>query len=176
MMKQINNIYLLGTSHVAEESVMQVKENFEKLNPGILALELDKNRLYSLQHNIKRPKNLELIKHLGLYGFLFYVFGEFVQKKIGKVLKISPGSEMLTAFKIGRKNNVKIALIDRDIQITLQRFSKNFKLKELLKLFFSISKSSLKKEKIDLKKVPSDELIELAVSEIKKTFLLYIRC
>jgi pheromone shutdown-related protein TraB len=169
-MKKINNIYILGTSHVAEESVKQVKDNFEKINPGILALELDRNRLYGLQNNTKRAKNIDLIRQLGLYGFMFYVFGEFAQKKIGKILKISPGSEMLTAFEIGKKNNVKIALIDRDIQITLKRFSKNFRLRELIKIFFSFFKGSLKKEKIDLKKVPSERLIEIAISEIKDNF------
>ena len=169
-MKKINNIYLLGTSHVAEESVKQVKKYFNEINPDMMAVELDKNRLYALQHNVKRPKNLDLLRQLGLGGFLFFVFGEFAQKKIGKILKINPGTDMLTAFNIARKNNINIALIDRDIQITLRRFSKNFKFKELIKIIFSVFKKSPKKQKIDLKKVPTDELIEFALSELKNNF------
>jgi len=143
-MKTIQNIYLIGTSHVAEQSVKQIKKYFEVVQPDIVALELDKSRLYGLQHNIKRAKNIDLIKQLGLPGFMFYVFGEFAQKKIGKILKITPGSDMLTAFNIANKNKTKIALIDRDIQITLKRFSKHFKFKELLKLFFSLFKKTPK--------------------------------
>ena len=169
-MKNIKNIYILGTSHVAEESVKQIKKYFEEIQPDIVALELDKNRLYGLQHNIKRAKNIDLFKLLGLGGFLFYVFGEFAQQKIGKILKITPGSDMISAFNIANKNHKKIALIDRDIQITLRRFSKYFKFKELVRLVFSVFKKTPKTQNIDLKKVPSDELIEIAISELKTNF------
>lgn len=169
-MENINNIYILGTSHVAEQSIRQVNTYFNEIHPDILALELDRNRLYSLKHNTKRAKNLDLLKALGLGGFLFYLFGEFAQKKIGKILKINPGSDMLTAYNLGSKNKVKIALIDRDIQLTLRRFSKKFKPRELIKLIFSIFKKAPKQEKIDLKKVPSDELIDMAISELKTSF------
>ena len=69
-----------------------------------------------------------------------------------------------------KKHKLEVALIDRDIQITLRRFSKNFKFKELIKIIFSVFKKSPKKQKIDLKKVPTDELIEFALSELKNNF------
>ncbi len=169
-MKNIKNIFILGTSHVAEQSVNQVNKNFEEIDPDIVAIELDKNRLYALQHNVKRPKNLELLRQLGMGGFLFYLFGEFAQQKIGKILRINPGAEMLAAFKIASKNKKKIALIDRDIQLTLRRFSKHFKFRELIRLIFSLFKKTPKKQKIDLKKVPTDELVEFAISELKNNF------
>ncbi|MBT3464054.1 TraB family protein [archaeon] len=169
-MKNINNIYVLGTSHVAKQSVSQVKKQIRELNPEIVAIELDKNRLHSLQHNTKRPKNLEMIKYLGLGGFLFYIFGEFAQKKIGKILDINPGEDMFTAYKTAKKNKSKIALIDRDIQITLRRFSKFFKFKELVKIIFDILKGTKTKETIDLNNVPSDKLIEFVISEVKDKY------
>ena len=104
----INNIYLIGTSHVAEQSIKQVKTSFKNIKPDIIALELDPGRLYSLTHNVKRPKNQVLLKNLGLMGFLFYLFGEFAQKKIGNIVKIEPGSEMLTALRLAKKNNLNV--------------------------------------------------------------------
>lgn len=169
-MKTIKNIYILGTSHVAEQSVKQVKNSIKELKPGIVALELDNNRLYSLKHNLKRPKNLDLLRALGLSGFLFYLFGEFAQKKIGKILRIEPGSEMLTAYDTAVKNKAKIALIDRDIRVTLKRFSKHFKLRHFIKMGFDMLRKPGKKQEINLKEVPSDELIEFVIEEVKKNY------
>ena len=120
-------IHIVGTSHVAKDSVKAVKEKFNEVNPDIVALELDPGRTYSLKHSTRRPKNIELFQALGLFGFIFYVFGEFVQRKLGQVFKIQPGTEMLTGLKLAEQNNKKIFLIDRDIQITLRRLSSNLK-------------------------------------------------
>ena len=147
-MKKFNNICLIGTSHVAEESIQEIKKGFEKVQPGIVALELDNNRVYSLKHKVKRPRNLALIKALGLSGFLFYLFGEFTQSKIGKLVNIEPGSDMLTALDLGEKNNCLIALIDRNIQITLRRFSQYFKKKEIVRMIIDVVKGLFSKNKL----------------------------
>jgi len=41
---------------------------------------------------------------------------------------------MKTAVELAKKNNKKITLIDRDIDITLKRFSKKFSFKEKMRL------------------------------------------
>jgi len=156
-MKIFQNIILVGTSHVAEESVKQVNATF-KNKPDIIAVELDVGRLYALKHNVKRPKNLDLLKRLGLGGFLFYIFGEYVQKKIGKIVKIEPGKEMMTAVNLAENGQLPLVLIDRDIEITLKRFSKHFKKGEILRM---ISDSVFNKKKLtfNIEKIPSDEQI-----------------
>lgn len=168
----INNIYLIGTSHVAEQSINQVKNFFKDIEPDIIALELDPGRLYSLTHNVKRPKNQVLLKNLGVMGFLFYLFGEFAQKKIGNVVKIEPGSEMLTALKLAKKNKIDVALIDKNIQITLRRFSKKFKKREVLKMIADILSSPFKKNNlnVDFKKVPDKEIIDFVLKHTKKRY------
>ncbi len=172
-MKQFNNICLIGTSHVAEESIQQIKKGFNEFQPDIVALELDNNRVYSLKHKVKRPKNLVLIRSLGISGFLFYLFGEFTQNKIGKLVNIEPGSDMLTALDLGEKNNCLIALIDRNIQITLKRFSKHFKKKEIIRMIFDVIKGVFSKNelgKFDFSKLPSNDVIEYVIEHTKQNY------
>ena len=171
-MENIRNITLIGTSHIAKESVKKVTQTIIEEKPEIVALELDPGRAYALQHNIKRPKNITLLRSLGVSGFLFYLFGEVVQKKLGKIVNLQPGSEMLVAMKTSAKVGSKIALIVRDIQITLRRFSKHFRKRELLRIILDLITSVFKKNdlKIDLSKVPSDELIEYAMEQAKDNY------
>ena len=167
----MKNIIIIGTSHVADTSIKKIKKSFKELMPDIVALELDMNRAYSLKHKTKRPKNFELLKNLGLGGFLFYLFGEYAQKKIGNIVNIEPGSDMLTALELGEKNNCKIALIDRDIKITLRRFSKYFSKKELFKIILDVIFSKKDKiHEIDFSKVPSKEVIKYVLKETKQRY------
>jgi len=168
-----DKIHLIGTSHIAKESVKVVKEQIQELKPEIVALELDPSRLYALTHKTQRPKNIELIQKIGLTGFLFYLFGEFVQKKLGKIVNLSPGSEMLVAIKAAKKVNSQILLIDRNIEITLNRFSKHVKKRELVKIIFDVMFGFLRKQpdlNVDLKKVPSNELIEYVLNQTKERY------
>ncbi len=171
-MERFGNITLIGTSHIAKESIEKVNNSITEIKPEIVALELDPGRAYALQHKFKRAKNISLLKTLGLSGFLFYIFGEITQKKLGKIVNLKPGSEMLAAMKTAEKTGCKIALIDRDIQITLRRFSKHFRKKEILKLLLDLVKGIFKKNKfkIDLSKVPSDKVIDYAMKQVKKNY------
>jgi pheromone shutdown-related protein TraB len=171
-MKTFRNIYLLGTSHIASKSVEQVKECFETIKPEIAAIELDAGRAYSLKHKVKKPKTLDLLKTLGLGGFMFYIFGEFVQKKLGKIVNMEPGSEMLATMKEAERTNAAIVFIDRDIQVTLSRFSKYFRKRELFRMIGDMISSPFRKEKMtmDLSKVPSEENLEMILGEAKKRY------
>lgn len=167
-MENFRNIFILGTSHVAKESVSNVEKAGKILSPDIIALELDSSRLHSLKNNLPRPKNTELIKAIGLKGFMFFLLGEFLQKKIGKYLDISPGSEMLAGLKYAEDNKKQLTLIDRDIQLTLRRFSKNFKKREVLNMIWDILFE--KQVKVDISKVPSSEIIKQVVKHTKSRY------
>ena len=165
-------LIILGTSHIANKSIKSVKEKFEEYNPDIIALELDYSRVIALKNKVKRPKNITLLKMLGVKGFLFYIIGELIQQKLGKIVNIQPGAEMLTALRLAEKNNKKVALIDRDIQITLKRFSKHFQKREALKMVFDLIKGLFKKTELelDLTTVPSQDVIDLVLKQTKDNY------
>ena len=53
------------------------------------------------------------------------MIGAGAGKKLGKMVGVAPGSEMKKAVRLAKKNKIKLALIDQDIEITLKRFSKS---------------------------------------------------
>ena len=165
------NLILIGTSHIAKQSVDEVKNAIVEKKPDIIALELDNKRLYALTHKKKNRMSIYDIKKIGIKGYIFSIIGAFIEKKLGDYVGVAPGSEMLAAVNLAKKNNIKMALIDQDIEITLKRFSKMLSWKEkwnfvvdLLKAVFLKNK---KKVDFDLRTVPSKEIIEKLIKEVK---------
>jgi len=174
------NLTIIGTSHIAKQSLEEVQKAIEHDHPDIVAVELDKRRMYSLLSNKKNKASILDIKYIGVKGYLFSLIGGYVQKKLGEKVKISPGSEMLAAVKLAKKNKLKIALIDQDILITLRRFSKYFGFREFLKiLFVDTFRGMFFREKLikeygfgsfDLKKVPDKQTIKKILIIVKKKY------
>ena len=46
MKLKYKNLIIIGTSHIAKQSLEEVQRTIEKEKPEIIALELDKKRLY----------------------------------------------------------------------------------------------------------------------------------
>ncbi len=118
------NLVLIGTSHIAKESIETAKTEIQKIQPSVIALELDKARLQGLITKEKGKITLKHIRQIGLKSYIFARVGEYAERKLGNIVEVSPGQDMLTAYETGKLVNAKIALIDQDIQTTLKRFSK----------------------------------------------------
>ena len=169
-------ITLIGTSHIAEESIKEIKKTLEELQPEIVAVELDAQRAASLFQEEKRKISVRDAFHIGLRGFLFAKIGQYVQEKLGKKVGVSPGAEMKTALLWAQKNKKEVALIDQPIQITLKKFSQNLRWREKFRFvgdFFMglfAGKKQLKKwniSTVDLRKVPTQELIHEMMQQMK---------
>lgn len=172
---EYKNLTIIGTSHIAKESVEEVKNTILKEKPDIIALELDKKRFYSLLHKKKKREKINLynIFKIGVKGFFFALLGAWAEKKLGTIVGVSPGSEMLQAIKLAKKNRIKIALIDQDIEITLKKFSKAITWKEKLNFIVDIFKAVILKERkieFDLTKVPDEKIIKKLIKEVKDRY------
>jgi pheromone shutdown-related protein TraB len=167
------NLVLIGTSHIAKQSLDEVKQAFDKEMPDIVALELDRKRLSALMQTKKDKVRIYNIKRIGLRGFFFSLIGAWAEKKLGEYVGVSPGSEMKVAIKLAKKNNVKIALIDQDIEITLKRFSQNLTWKEKWNFIVDIFKAVVLRKKeieFDLTKVPSKSIIKKLIKKVKERY------
>jgi len=167
------NLVFLGTSHIARQSLEEVKSCIEREKPDIIALELDKKRLHALMQ--KGPRKIELrnIRHIGLKGFLFSLFGAWAERKLGKLVGVAPGSEMKQAIRIAKKTKASIALIDQDIEITLRGLSKSITWREKLNFLADLAKALfLRKKEIefDLTKVPDKGTIKKLMSKLKDRY------
>jgi pheromone shutdown-related protein TraB len=170
------NLILIGSSHVSSDSIKQVKDIIEQEKPGIVAIELDKDRLHAL---FSKKRSGFYIKGVGLKGMLFAALGAWAEKKIGQIVKVEPGSEMKIAVELARKQKAKIALIDQHIKTTLRRFSETLTWKEKWRFFIDIISgifmpnkqlSELKINKKDLGKVPDKKTIEILLKFTQKRY------
>ncbi len=171
-MKVYENLTIIGTSHIAKESILDVKKFILGKKPDIIALELDKKRLIAL-FNKRKPKFKD-IKQVGIKGFLLNLIGAYIEKKLGKLVGVSPGSEMKTAVNLSKDYGAKIDLIDQDISITLKRLSNKITLKEKFKILKDIFKGIILKksdiEPFDLRKVPKEEIILKLINKVKENY------
>ncbi len=171
-MHRYKNLIILGTSHIAIQSVKQVESIIKKHEPKVIALELDKKRFHAILSK-KRKFSLKDIKRLGVKGFLFNFIGAWAEKRLGKSVGTKPGAEMKKAIDLARKNKLIIALIDQDIKITIKRLMSSLTLKEKLRflkdLLFPFSLKP-KRIKFDLKKVPKTKTIEKLIKIVKKRY------
>ncbi|MDR3222212.1 MAG: TraB/GumN family protein [Methanobrevibacter sp.] len=134
---------IIGTAHVSKESVEEVKNVINEQQPEVVAIELDANRYKRLinerdgveEENISITK---IIKEDKVGIFIASMILTVIQSKIGDELDVKPGSEMIAAIEAGEKNGAEIALIDRDINITLQRTMNKMGTYEKLKFIFTL--------------------------------------
>ena len=178
---EYQNLTIIGSSHIAQESVLEITKAIQELKPDIIAVELDYRRYYALLYHKHRKLSIWDIRKIGFKGYVFAVIGQYVQKTLGKYAGMEPGSDMLTAIKLAKQNNIHVALIDQDIEITLSRFSASLTWREkwnfIVDLFRAIffRKSEMKAlglESFDLRKVPSKQLIEKLMRKLKKRYPL----
>ena len=167
-MKHYKNLTLIGTSHIAKQSINEVKTAISKQKPEIIALELDRSRFHAiLQKNKSSPK----LRGLSLTEAIIVLIGYYSEKILGKAVGTSPGDEMKTAILLAKQNNSKIMLIDQNIRITLKRLKNQLTFKEKLRFFLDLLTAPFqKKQKIDLNKVPPQQIITKILKETKKKY------
>jgi pheromone shutdown-related protein TraB len=119
--------YLVGTAHVSQRSVDEVKAVIDQVKPDVVCVELDQVRHDALMKEnafrdldvfkvVREGRTLYLLAHLALASY---------QRRIGASLGVKPGAELLAAVKIANQRGIPVELIDRDINITLKRTWKN---------------------------------------------------
>ncbi|MBI3035846.1 TraB/GumN family protein [Candidatus Woesearchaeota archaeon] len=167
------NLVFLGTSHIAKQSLEEVKRHIEVEKPDIIALELDKKRLNALMSKAPRKMEFRSIMKIGVKGFLFSLFGAWAEKKLGKLVGVAPGSDMKQAIRIAKMEKIELALLDQDIEITLQRLSKAITWKEKLNFLIDIIKALFMRKKeieFDLTTVPDKKIIKKLTNKLKERY------
>ena len=96
-------IKIIGTSHIAIQSVKEVKEAVIDFQPDIIAVELDMPRYHALLSGKREGFSWKDIKYIGIKGFLFALIGAYVEKKLGEKVNVKPGADMISAIKIAKK-------------------------------------------------------------------------
>ncbi|EKF85344.1 TraB/GumN family protein [Methanobacterium formicicum] len=163
-----DNLTIIGTAHVSEKSVEEVKNTIIECEPDIVAVELDAARYQNLlneKNGVQEDKEIkirEILKNNNFTMFLVSGFLSYFQKKIGEEVGVKPGSEMMAAAEAATEAGAKIALIDRDIQITLKRALNRMSFWEKAKFIYSIIASFFSKDEAieDIEDIKQGDALE----------------
>lgn len=169
------NIFLVGTAHISKESVEEVKSAIKENKPDIVAVELCQRRYESITKKDKWENTpvSSLLKSNNAYLMLAQIFLSSIQRKLGKEYGVEPGSEMIAAMDEAKKLDLKVALVDRDISITLKRAWKKMGIREKFRLIWEFMKAILgyeeeELEELDLKELMKQDVISTMMEEFKE--------
>ncbi len=165
-------IHIIGTSHIACESIEKVKETVKEKKPECIAVELDSNRYYALLYKERGEVKLPFLQKTIL------LLMQKLQENLSKETNVFPGEEMMAAVEFATMNGVRAAFIDQDINYTVSRLMQRLGFFGKLKLLFYLIPAFLgipikgvsMIADFDLNKVPDDELIGRALLELKREF------
>jgi pheromone shutdown-related protein TraB len=132
--------HVVGTAHVSQRSVDEVREVIARVRPDVVCVELDQARHDTLIGGnafrdldvvqvVREGRTIYVLAHLALASY---------QRRIGTRLGVKPGAELLAAVEAARAAGIPVALIDRDIQITLKRTWRSLGLWRRVTLFGSM--------------------------------------
>jgi pheromone shutdown-related protein TraB len=166
-------IILVGTAHVSRDSVEEVRRSIQAAKPDVVAVELCRRRFDVLSN----PKRWEETDIVGIIrekkaSFLFanIVLAAF-QRRLGERLGVRPGQEMHEAIQVAEAEDIPVALIDRPVQITLQRTWRKLSLRERLLLIGSSIAALFETDDLDedaVEQLKEKDVLTAAVDEIAK--------
>ena len=168
-----HEVIIIGTAHVSEKSVQEVISKIEDMRPDIVAVELCPARYRALtgQEEEKEIKISELLSGGKIFFFLMQLFLAYIQRKIGEEMGVKPGSEMMAAVEAAKRTGARVALVDRDIGITIQRFWSAMRFLDKIRLIWSLIPAAFgwsDEEKIDIDSITQADIVSQMISEFRK--------
>ena len=144
-------VLLVGTAHVSEQSVRDVREAIAEQQPDRVCVELDAGRYATIsqQRNwmeldirrvLKQRKGFLLLTNIVLHSF---------QRRLGLDFGVQPGAEMAAAIAAAEAENIRFVLCDREIQVTLRRAWRRSRLWGRLKLLAALLAGAFSNEELE---------------------------
>ena len=137
-------IYLVATAHVSKQSVQDVRDTIDAVNPDSICVELCDSRYRNImdREQWKRTNIVRIIREKKAMLLLSSLIMSSFQRRIAQQLGVTPGAEMIEGIRLAEKRQAALVLADRDIQITLRRTWSNLgfwsKLKMMGQLMMSL--------------------------------------
>jgi pheromone shutdown-related protein TraB len=140
------NLTIIGTVHVTEESKEKIEEEIQRVNPDIVAVELDMDRFSNLMDKLEEETEIDdasivdvFRNNISLSTFFLFKTMEIFQLRIAKKMGVSPDErDIMYAVTKAKEDGRDVALIDRNIKTTLQRYSSRVSIMETLVFLLSL--------------------------------------
>ena len=69
----LDQVHIVGTSHISKQSLDDIKKEFLDFKPAIICVELDKQRLHTLMSGDQSKVSWKAIRQIGVRGYLFII-------------------------------------------------------------------------------------------------------
>ena len=163
---------ILGTAHVATASVEAVRNQIESYQPKVVGVELCKTRHDALVEGRRLDKEglRRVIKEGKAPMVLMQAMLSAEQRRMGLNEGQEPGAELLAAVETAKEAGLEVALVDRDIQVTMRRAWRKMRWRERFRLLFSLfGDDEEPEEDFDLEELLSDsDLLSSMMEELKE--------
>ena len=183
----MQNVVFVPTSHISEKAIEKIRRVMDEYRPECIAVELDVFRYNALvNRETQKTSKQRFATHDMVTNIMFYLL-KFIQRRLGDMVDIMPGSDMLEAIELAKEREIDVALIDMDIRMLMNKFntiSISERLKMILYSFLSSffiyfprfttsnieDKEKGQKEYFDIKEVPDDVFVSKMLDIFKKKF------
>ena len=134
------NLRILGTAHVSKDSVELVDSQIEEWGPEVVAIELCNSRAQALKEERRLDQEglRKVIKEGKAPLVLFQSMLAAEQRRLGMDEGVQPGAELLGAMNSAEAKDIEVALVDRDIQVTLRRAWRRMGLREKWRILWGL--------------------------------------
>ena len=164
-------IRIIGTAHVSQQSVDEVRGAIEEFRPDIVAIELDPARFTAVKKQAQDPSVNDVLEVKNFNSLLVQWLLAYLQRKIGIDVGVEPGAEMKIAIQEAEQRGIPIALVDRDIRLTLLRFWNSLGFFEKIKMFWALIVSIAEVDngqEIDIESLKEQNVIDAVMEEFRK--------
>jgi len=164
-------IRIVGTAHVSQQSVDEVRAAIGEFTPDVVAIELDPSRFQALKKQAADPTVKDVLEVKNFNSLLVQWLLAYLQRKIGFDVGVAPGAEMKAAIEEAEKRGIAIALVDRDIRVTLLRFWNSLGVIGKIKMFWALVVSIAEVdsgEEIDIESLKDQDVIDMVMAEFRK--------
>jgi len=164
-------VRIVGTAHVSQKSVDEVEAAIAEFSPEVVAIELDPARFSALKKQARDPTVHDVLEVKNFNSLLVQWLLAYLQRKIGVDVGVEPGAEMKAAIAGAESRGIAIALVDRDIRLTLLRFWRSLGFVEKLKMFYALIMSIAEVDngqEIDIESLKQQNVIDAVMEEFRK--------
>jgi pheromone shutdown-related protein TraB len=165
------DLKIIGTAHVSQASVDEVRAAIEEYQPDVVAIELDPSRYAALKKQAADPTVKDVLEVKNFNTLLVQWLLAYLQRKIGFDVGVEPGAEMKAAIEEAEKRGIAIGLVDRDIRLTLLRFWNSLGFFEKIKMFWALVVSIAEidnGQEIDIESLKNQNVIDMVMEEFRK--------
>lgn len=185
-----DKVYIVGCAHFSLKSQNDVSFVIRNVIPKAIVLELcplrlhtlklDENALLKESSQLTTKKIKEIFKEHGITGGLFYLSFLRISANITHQLGIAPGGECRRAIIEAKKlkNNCKILLGDRPINITLKRAMFGLNMKKRLQFSYLLNSTNnikITQEDIEKFKIHKSNSLQIMKNELPTIYKSFIK-